>query len=100
MEPTWMNEKQLAAYWGISCKTLQRWRAVGDGPKYVKVGKSIRYRRSDAAEFETNAAITETRLHKHRSLKLPIVQDEADLSPAHKTILLRIRQFLNTAIRF
>ena len=100
MEPTWMNEKQLAAYWGISCKTLQRWRAVGDGPKYVKVGKSIRYRYSDAAEFEIKAAITKTRLHEHRTSNLPIVKDEADLSPAHRTILLRIRQFLNTAIRF
>lgn len=100
MEQAMMSEKQLATYWGISCKTLQRWRASGHGPTYVKVGKSIRYRLIDAAEFEINVAIKETQPDEHRRLKLSTAQDETVLSPVHKATLLRIRQFLKTTIRF
>ncbi len=99
MEPTWMSEKQLAAYWNISRKTLQRWRAMGRGPTYVRVGKSIRYRQSDAAEFEINVAIKETQPDEHRRLRLSTTPDETVLSPVHKATLLLIRQFLKATIR-
>lgn len=36
-----------AAYIGKPPRTLDQWRYLGKGPAYVRVGGSIRYRRSD-----------------------------------------------------
>ena len=32
---------------GVSPKTLPRWRWAGTGPAFLRVGRAIRYRRSD-----------------------------------------------------
>jgi len=32
-------------------KTLEDWRVKGKGPKYVKLGRAVRYRESDIQEF-------------------------------------------------
>jgi len=52
MENCYMNEIELAAYWGISARALQRWRIEGRGPDYVKLGKCVRYPLRAAAAFE------------------------------------------------
>ena len=36
-----LNENELAQRWGISPKTLQRWRSEGRGPKYLKLSKRV-----------------------------------------------------------
>ncbi len=42
------STEEVAAYLGdIPVKTLIQWRYKGTGPKYVKVGKYVRYRWSD-----------------------------------------------------
>lgn len=46
MEELW-SDKQLAAYFGMSDETLRHWRYEGRGPRYLKVGKRVRYRVSD-----------------------------------------------------
>lgn len=96
MEPAYMNEEQLAAYWGISARTLQRWRIEGRGPDYVKLGRSVRYRIVDAAEFEV------THLVQHHSNRLdaptsgpPAPPVEVELTPEQEAVLVRIREFLN-----
>ena len=38
-----LSEKSLARKWGISHKTLQRWRWLKTGPAYIKIGGRIRY---------------------------------------------------------
>jgi predicted DNA-binding transcriptional regulator AlpA len=38
-----LNEIELAQRWGISPKTLQRWRCEGRGPKYLKLSKRVSY---------------------------------------------------------
>lgn len=38
---TTLNEIELAARWGMSPKTLQRWRAQNVGPEYLKLGKKM-----------------------------------------------------------
>jgi len=35
----------------VSPKTLPRWRWSGDGPDFVRIGRSIRYRRADLESF-------------------------------------------------
>jgi predicted DNA-binding transcriptional regulator AlpA len=48
-----MSETKLAERWGISPKTLQRWRTEKRGPQYIKLGKNVRYRLEDVHAYET-----------------------------------------------
>jgi Helix-turn-helix domain len=42
-----MSEAQVAEMLGKPPRTLRRWRYLGIGPKYLKVGATVRYRASD-----------------------------------------------------
>lgn len=42
-----IDEKQLCAELGISVVTATKWRAKAEGPPFIKVGRLVRYRRSD-----------------------------------------------------
>lgn len=46
-----LTEKEAAEYLSIPVKTLRHWRHrwahYGEGPKWVKLGRSVRYRASD-----------------------------------------------------
>jgi excisionase family DNA binding protein len=42
---------EVAAYLNLSVRTLERWRASGTGPRWIRVYHSIRYRRSDLAAW-------------------------------------------------
>jgi predicted DNA-binding transcriptional regulator AlpA len=44
-----LNERQTATMLNISVRTLQRLRAIGNGPVYVKLGRLVRYQ-SDAVD--------------------------------------------------
>ena len=46
------DEKDLAKRFGMSVKTMQNWRHKGIGPKWEKMGRSIRYRLRDIVAFE------------------------------------------------
>jgi excisionase family DNA binding protein len=37
----------VVAYLGIPKNTLYRWRVDGEGPRAMKIGKHLRYRRSE-----------------------------------------------------
>jgi len=49
---SFLKEDQLAARWQLSVKALQRWRLIGEGPSFVRLGRAIRYRSSDIEDFE------------------------------------------------
>lgn len=42
-----MTQRQTADYLGKVERTLERWRRDGVGPRYLRVGRTIRYRRAD-----------------------------------------------------
>jgi predicted DNA-binding transcriptional regulator AlpA len=42
-----MNEQQVAECLNMSTAVLRKWRRLGGGPKYLKIGRSVRYRRED-----------------------------------------------------
>jgi Helix-turn-helix domain len=48
----YLNQIQLARRWSLSPRTLERWRWLQEGPKYVKVGGRILYRLEDIEAFE------------------------------------------------
>jgi len=47
-----LNQVQLARRWALSPRTLERWRWLQEGPKYVKVGGRVLYRLEDIEAFE------------------------------------------------
>jgi len=46
-----MSETEAARILGTTKKTLQCWRFERRGPKYLKIGRSVRYRLEDLEEF-------------------------------------------------
>ena len=46
-----VGEREVAAYLGISTRTLQCWRSRGTGPAFYRVGGQCRYRLSDCAAW-------------------------------------------------
>ena len=52
MEIIHLNQRQLANRWGVSEATLERWRAEGIGPQYLKLGGRVMYREVDVEAYE------------------------------------------------
>ena len=50
--PSLLNPRQLAARWGMSEKTLERWRTLGTGPTYLKLGSRVMYPLASIAQHE------------------------------------------------
>lgn len=46
-----LNEHQASNYLDVSVRSLQAWRLRGGGPKYAKLGRSVRYRRTDLDHY-------------------------------------------------
>lgn len=47
-----LSEIELGERWGVSPKTLQRWRSEGRGPKYLKLSKRVTYPMEEILSFE------------------------------------------------
>lgn len=47
-----LRQPELARRWRMSERTLERWRWVGAGPRYLKIGGRVVYRLEDIEEFE------------------------------------------------
>lgn len=46
-----IDEAKLAAKLGVTRSTLQSWRYAAKGPRYIKIGKFIRYRVADVEAY-------------------------------------------------
>ena len=53
-------ENELAQRWGVSPKTLQRWRSEGRGPHYLKLSKRVTYPLETVTEYEHSALLVST----------------------------------------
>jgi hypothetical protein len=42
----------LAKRWQVSPRTLERWRWTGIGPRFLKIGRRVRYRLEDIEAYE------------------------------------------------
>lgn len=52
MSETCLNQIDLARRWRISPRTLERWRWLGEGPQYLKLGGRVLYRVADIEAYE------------------------------------------------
>jgi hypothetical protein len=46
-----MTQDEVAALFDITVPVLANWRCVGKGPRYVKLGGRVKYRKSDVEAF-------------------------------------------------
>ena len=50
------NQVHLARRWNLSPRTLERWRWLNQGPRYLKIGGRVVYRLEDVEAFENEVA--------------------------------------------
>ena len=51
-----LDQHALANRWGLSIRTLERWRYLNQGPAFLKLGGRILYRLEDVEAFEAAQA--------------------------------------------
>ena len=51
----YFDEKAAASILGLSPHTLSRWRWSGQGPRYAKFGKAVRYSRAELDSYIAQA---------------------------------------------
>lgn len=49
-----LNQIELSRRWSISPRTLERWRWLQQGPRYLKIGGRILYRLDDIETYEAS----------------------------------------------
>ena len=47
-----LRQTCLATRWSLSPRTLERWRWLGDGPPFIKIGGRVVYRQEDIEAYE------------------------------------------------
>ena len=55
-----LNESQAANLLGVSVRTLQAWRLRGRGPRYIKIGRAVRYQRWVLVSFQAEHTVSVT----------------------------------------
>lgn len=58
-----LNQVELSRRWSLSPRTLERWRWLGLGPAYLKIGGRVVYQLEDIEAFEA-----QSRAHAKRSI--------------------------------
>jgi DNA-binding transcriptional regulator YiaG len=61
MDGRCISQTELAQRWQLSESTLERWRAEGIGPLFLKLRGQVRYRDTDILAFEDQALYASTR---------------------------------------
>lgn len=57
---TLLNQRQAAAKLGLSVRTMERHRVAGTGPRYIRMGRLVRFRPSDLAAWVDASARNST----------------------------------------
>lgn len=47
-----LTTQEAAALLSLSARTLETWRITGNGPRYLKLGRSVRYSRTELENFQ------------------------------------------------
>jgi len=62
-----LNQIDLSRRWSISPRTLERWRWLGQGPQFLKIGGRVVYRLTDIEAYEA-AQLHESTSHPLRAV--------------------------------
>ena len=62
-----LTDVEVAARLGVSRFTVRSWRLKGLGPRFLKMGRAVRYRPQDVDEYERQALV-ETQAQSDRTL--------------------------------
>jgi predicted DNA-binding transcriptional regulator AlpA len=57
---TLLSQREAAALLSLSERTLERFRVSGTGPKFVCLGRSIRYRPTDIEAYIASRVVSST----------------------------------------
>jgi excisionase family DNA binding protein len=52
-----LTDVEVAARLGVSRFTVRSWRLKGLGPRFLKMGRAVRYRSQDVDEYERQALV-------------------------------------------
>ncbi len=52
-----LTEQQVAERLNCTKSALRRWRREGRGPRFVKIGRLVRYRQADVEDFIERSAV-------------------------------------------
>jgi len=55
-----ITQGQLAERWHLSPRTLEQWRWLGKGPKFLKIGARVLYREEDVEAWEAEQVCQNT----------------------------------------
>jgi hypothetical protein len=59
-DETFLTDEELAARWNVSPKTLRNARVAGRLIRFVKIGRSVRYRLSEVIAYEARNSVRST----------------------------------------
>jgi len=70
MHSDFITTKQAADFLGLRANTMEIWRLRGTGPRFVKLGRAVRYRLSDLEDYISaqTQTRTKTRTEDHKPL--------------------------------
>lgn len=60
-----LTPTEAAAYLRSNARTLERWRSMGVGPAFVKIGRRVAYTRHALKEF----VVSQTRRHTREDVR-------------------------------
>jgi len=58
-----LDTKEVAAAIGLNVKTLENWRIAGNGPRYIKVGRLVKYDIVDIEAWKNARRVNSTSEH-------------------------------------
>lgn len=73
-----MDQKTAAEWLGCQPSTLAKWRVVGGGPQYFKLGSLVRYAKEDLQAYVDDRKIQSTSEGAHRRSLSRKVREFAD----------------------
>lgn len=62
-----LHQADLARRWNVSPRTLERWRWLGQGPRFLKIGGRVAYRIADIEAYEAAQIRTISGISKEHS---------------------------------
>jgi predicted site-specific integrase-resolvase len=60
-----LTTEETAEVFGVAPNTLEKWRVEGRGPKFIHIGRRVRYRATDITTYLAESTRTSTSAKPH-----------------------------------